>query len=125
METNPISKCAQSSATHFDVKFLRTLSLLSILASLSGCETISSNPPVVTSAMALGDVRVEVLTEGRALFVSRCIDCHSLPLVVKYSSEQWPGLVSKMAGRAHLQPAQREAIVAYILAARENGLKDR
>jgi hypothetical protein len=49
---------------------------------------------------------------------TRCIDCHSLPPVAKYSAEQWPGLVSKMAGRAHLKPAQRDTIVVYLLAAR-------
>jgi mono/diheme cytochrome c family protein len=84
---------------------------------VGGCETTSSRPPLVTPAMASGH-NGAVLREGRALFVSRCIDCHSLPPVPKYSAQQWPGLVSKMAGRAHLKPAQRDAIVAYLLAAR-------
>jgi hypothetical protein len=90
--------------------------LLSMLLSFSGCET--TKPPAVTEAMARGGASQERLTEGRALFVSRCIDCHSLPPITKYSAEEWPGLVGKMSGRAHLSADQKESVIAYILAAR-------
>jgi mono/diheme cytochrome c family protein len=92
--------------------------LLSILVAFSSCETVSSIAPTVTPVMLSKDADPQFLTEGRNLFVSRCIDCHSLPPISKYSSERWPHLIEKMSGRAHLQPTQRDAIVAYILAAR-------
>jgi mono/diheme cytochrome c family protein len=84
----------------------------------NGCETTSYKPPAVTAVMARGSANQQKLTEGRALFVSRCIDCHSLPPGTKYSAEEWPALVAKMSGRAHLQADQQESVIAYILAAR-------
>jgi len=91
---------------------------LLLLAAFQGCETTSSTAPAVTPAMAGKTNSVQQLTEGRQLFVSRCIDCHSLPPIAKYSAQQWPALVDKMSGRAHLKPNQRDAVVAYLLAAK-------
>jgi mono/diheme cytochrome c family protein len=86
-------------------------------ALLTGCGSISSSAPAVIPVMVTKGSSAKRLEQGRALFVSRCIDCHSLPPVTKYSPERWPGLVARMSGRAHLQPEQREAIVAYVVAA--------
>jgi len=36
----------------------------------------------------------------------------------RYSTEDWPGIVDSMSHRASLKPAEREAIVAYVLAVR-------
>jgi mono/diheme cytochrome c family protein len=58
------------------------------------------------------------LREGRKLFVSRCIECHTLPVVSDYRASAWPHLVDKMADRADLKSTERNAVVAYILAAR-------
>ncbi len=59
-----------------------------------------------------------ILREGRTLFVHRCIECHTLPVLWHYRTEDWPEIVSSMSHRASLKPAEREAIVAYILAVR-------
>jgi len=61
---------------------------------------------------------IAILREGRALFVHRCIECHTLPAFWRYSVEDWPDIVNSMSHRANLKPAEREAIVAYILAVR-------
>ncbi len=58
------------------------------------------------------------LQEGRTLFVSRCIECHTLPVVSRYDPVAWPWLVNDMSTRAGLRPAEREALIAYILAVR-------
>jgi len=58
------------------------------------------------------------LREGRRLFVSRCIECHTLPVVSRYDPVAWPWLVDDMSVRAGLKPAERKALVAYILAVR-------
>lgn len=118
MATSQNYSYARLPATHFEMKQVAAAGLLSILVAFSSCETVSSSAPTVTPIMLSKDVDAQSLTEGRNLFVSRCIDCHSLPPISKYSSERWPGLVEKMSGRAHLQPMQRDAVVAYILAAR-------
>jgi hypothetical protein len=92
---------------------------------LWGCQSNSyAPPPPVTSQMLAASVRKEshanlaMLREGRTLFVHRCIECHTLPPVWHYRTEDWPDIVSSMSHRASLKPAEREAIVAYILAVR-------
>ena len=93
-----------------------------LLCLLAGCESTSYTPPVVTPQMARarkGQHRdLTVLREGRTLFVSRCIECHTLPAVSKHTAAEWPALIDEMAGRANLKPEQRVAVLAYILAAR-------
>jgi|SRR5947209_9056959 len=89
---------------------------LAMMIAFEGCETTSSNVPPVTAAMAGDKSKVRELRAGRELFLSRCIDCHSLPPIARYSASEWPPLVRKMSGRAHLKAEQRDEIVAYILA---------
>jgi hypothetical protein len=90
-----------------------------------GCQSERyAAPPPVTSQMleASGGkesrANIAMLSEGRTLFVHRCIECHTLPPVWHYRTDEWPGIVSSMSHRASLKPAEREAIVAYILAVR-------
>ncbi len=88
---------------------------------LTGCETSNYAPPV-TSAMTRSTLRTTQhpdLEGGRTLFVHRCIECHTLPPIWKYSNEDWREIVNTMSHRASLKPADREAVIAYILAARK------
>jgi len=62
---------------------------------------------------------VSTLERGRTLFVHRCIECHTLPTIWKYSREDWPKIVNDMSHRAGLRSADREAVIDYILAVRE------
>ena len=102
---------------------MKKLSLFVVLACLlSSCELTNYVPPV-TSQMAAAakngqHVALTTLSEGRALFVRRCIECHTLPAVWRYSADDWPEIVDKMAHRSSLIPAERDAIVAYIRAVR-------
>jgi hypothetical protein len=88
---------------------------------LVSCESTNFVPPV-TSQMATArkgqHVDLAMLREGRTLFVHRCIECHTLPVLWRYTTEDWPNIVDSMSHRASLKPAEREAIVAYILAVR-------
>jgi hypothetical protein len=59
----------------------------------------------------------QTLSRGRAIFVSRCLECHTLPSVTKHSPHEWPHLVSRMAGRANLSAPDQEAITVYLRAA--------
>ena len=99
------------------------LIFLALICLLASCESTNYAPPPVTSQMAIVGARQHVnavmLREGRALFVSRCIECHTLPAVAQHSAAQWPGLIDEMADRANLKPAERKAVLAYILAARQ------
>src|ERR1051326_6924160 len=56
-------------------------------------------------------------SHGYALFVSRCLECHTLPSTTKYSKDEWPYLVSRMAYRARLSNSDQAALIAYLRAA--------
>jgi len=92
-----------------------------VVACLLGCESANYVPPVTPQLAAATKGRhvdVATLREGRRLLVRRCIECHTLPPLWHYSIEDWPEIVNSMSHRASLKSAQRDAIVAYILAAR-------
>lgn len=98
--------------------------LLVLLACLVACESVNY-VPVATPHMAAATkgqrVDVATLREGRTLLVHRCIECHTLPPLWHDALEDWPNIVNSMAHRASLKPAERDAVIAYILAARSTG----
>jgi mono/diheme cytochrome c family protein len=73
----------------------------------------------VTAALVGTHGNASQLTAGRNVFVNRCIECHTLPRIRDYDPAEWPHLVNTMAPRANLTPAEHEALIAYILAARQ------
>ncbi len=98
--------------------------LLASVAALTftGCESTSlPKAPSVTAAMTKSggrqQVEIATLNSGRSAFVNRCAGCHALPGVNEHTRAQWPDLVAEMAKRSGLNPEQREAVLAYILAA--------
>lgn len=80
----------------------------------AGCESTSFYAPPVARENA--DARM--LTAGRSLFLNRCIQCHALPEVRKYSAPQLTGIVAKMSGRANLSAEQHDAVLKYLLTIR-------
>ena len=108
---------------------VRVLSFLSsalfaiFVFELTSCET-SNYAPVPSKEMVAASHRRGVdlaqLERGRQLLVHRCIECHTLPPMWKYSKEDWPKIVNDMSHRASLKPADRDAVIAYILAVRKN-----
>jgi hypothetical protein len=102
-------------------RLVLTLSLI-VISQLASCETTNYVPPV-TPQMAVAssrmqDVDLTKLREGRTLFVHRCIECHTLPAIWHYTSKDWTEIVNDMSHRASLKPAERDAVIAYILAVR-------
>jgi hypothetical protein len=88
---------------------------------LVSCESTNYVPPVtpqMASSRKSHYVDLAMLREGRTLLVHRCIECHTLPVLWHYRTEDWPGIVNSMSHRSSLKPVEREAIVAYILAVR-------
>ena len=99
----------------------KTFVLLGVVACLAACESINYVPPATPQmAGATGGrpVDVALLQKGRTLLVHRCIECHTLPPLWHYKIEDWLEIVNSMSHRASLKPADRDAIVAYILAVR-------
>jgi mono/diheme cytochrome c family protein len=97
---------------------MKKLFLLSALF-LASCETCNYLPTVATSSWRKQNVDVARLERGRTLFAHRCIECHTLPALWKYSRDDWPAIVNSMSHRASLKPADRDAVIAYILAVRK------
>jgi hypothetical protein len=101
---------------------MKKASIFVVLACLLvSCESTNYAPPVtlqMATARKGQHVDLAILREGRTLFVHRCIECHTLPVLWRYSTEDWPDIVDSMSRRASLKPAERDAIVAYILAMR-------
>jgi hypothetical protein len=103
----------------------RRLALVSAfcIAALVACESIDyAPPPAVTAdwsrAAARQRVDLATLRRGRVIFAYRCIECHTVPVTSNYKDSDWPCIVRDMAARAGLKPAQRDAVLAYILATR-------
>ena len=101
-------------------KELFNLTIIAWAIVFNGCGmTNYYAPPVVDVRMTrTSDVNVATLQKGRILLAHRCIECHALPPLWHYSREDWPEIVNSMSHRASLKPAERDAIVAYILAVR-------
>ena len=99
----------------------KMLIVLAVVTCLLACESVNYVPPV-TQQMAANKkgrhVDVATLREGRTLLVYRCIECHTLPPLWHYGIEDWPEIVDRMSHRASLKPAERDAVVAYIIAVR-------
>jgi mono/diheme cytochrome c family protein len=95
--------------------------LLLLVLTLPGCALERFTPPPVSPelmAHARSDrADAQILSHGRALFVSRCLECHTLPSAAKHSPGEWPHLVSRMAARANLSASEETAITAYLRAA--------
>src|ERR1041385_1208859 len=99
----------------------KTSMLFVVAVFLLACQLTNYVPPVTPHMLAATSGRhvdVAKLREGRSLLVHRCIECHTLPPLWQYAVEDWPNIVNGMSHRASLKPAERDAIVAYILAAR-------
>jgi cytochrome c2 len=88
---------------------------------LAACATNSFAPPPVSPALIAraqhDHTTAQQLSAGRNLFLHRCLECHTLPVVTKYSPDEWPHLVSRMAPRADLSADEEQSIVAYLRAA--------
>ena len=98
-----------------------SLGFLVVVACLLACQSINYVPPVtpqIGAATSGRHVDVATLRKGRTLLVHRCIECHTLPPLWHYKIEDWPRIVDSMSHRASLRSADRDAIVAYILAVR-------
>jgi mono/diheme cytochrome c family protein len=98
------------------------LAAAAISLAAAGCGSTGSNAAPMDAEVIRAGVKARVseqtLRAGRMLFVSRCVECHTLPVISDHSLKAWPHLVDTMAGRADLKPGEHQALTAYILAVR-------
>ena len=68
---------------------------------------------------AAGGASIATLESGRRTFATQCTACHNANPVGKYSAAQWRKIVADMSLRAKLNAGQEQALLAYVIAARE------
>ena len=115
----PRSSTAATTFAH-SIHWVRRVTLAIIILFIVSCANLAPPPevsPALISNARPDHVDAEQLQNGRRLFLSHCLECHTLPPVAKYSRNEWPHLVSRMSGRANLSPVEQAAIVAYLRAA--------
>lgn len=85
-----------------------------------GCGGGAVTPALVQAAQKRWpDASEQSLGRGRDLFVGKCKTCHALPAPKDHTAEEWPKLVEKMGKLAELDAAGREAVLRYVIAARD------
>lgn len=91
----------------------------------AGCYPKVAPPPgalsvdsVASASRRWPGVTDRSLSHGRDLFVANCNACHGYPDVTAISEERLPGILEKMAKKAHLNPDDRDAVLHFVLASR-------
>ncbi len=80
---------------------------------------LSANSVTRASARWPG-VTAEALAMGRDRFVARCNGCHGYPDLRAIAEDRWPGIVTEMGKKANLGDAERDAVLHFVLTARQD-----
>jgi hypothetical protein len=63
------------------------------------------------------NVTLEKLKEGHQLYAEgACVNCHKAQSIYKYSETQWQPIIERMAYKARMTEAQKDAVYKYVLA---------
>ena len=91
----------------------------------AGCYPKVAPPPGALSASSVASaserwpgVTTSSLSRGHDLFLAHCNACHGYPDLAPISDERWPGILEKMAKKAGLDAADRDAVLHFVLASR-------
>lgn len=60
---------------------------------------------------------LESLRAGRRRYVQNCAACHNLHLPSEFPPERWESILEKMQPRAHIDDAQKDLILRYLVTA--------
>lgn len=104
---------------------MKTRTLLALIALcaclLNSCRSPAPAPPVNSSLVQAGvrqKASAPTLAAGRSLFLSRCVRCHALPNVSRFSAPRLTAIVGIMSRRARMGPKQHDALLKYLLTVR-------
>ena len=79
------------------------------------------DPPVDEGLLSLGKhlaVDPQALIRGREVYLNRCISCHNIEPVARYTQDEWKRIVPDMARESNLDDLQEKDLLSYILIAR-------
>jgi mono/diheme cytochrome c family protein len=99
----------------------RLVALLLGLAGASACAAGLPHPSEVDVARARErwpETSRADLEKGREVYVVRCSTCHPLHRPTEYEPARWDAELHKMAPRARLSEAERDAHFRYVMAVR-------
>ena len=65
------------------------------------------------------DVADPAVGHGKELYTANCNKCHGYPDPHLFADDKWPHTVEEMGEKAKLAPADRQAVLQYILAAKK------
>jgi hypothetical protein len=98
---------------------------LVLLLLLTGCMSYQPTTPVEADIERVKSVyptyTLEQLKEGKALYESKCSDCHGLKRPGGHSPDQWQKIVPRMTAKANkkspgqITPEQSEQIVKFLV----------
>jgi hypothetical protein len=98
-------------------KSLLVFGVVATLCLLSGCTKNSGNSSslyVPTSSDVTATATLQELQQGRALYLSKCNDCHGLYSPDNYSFAQWKQIMSSMAPKTNMTSAQTQLVTKYV-----------
>ena len=87
-----------------------TLFVLSCTKDPSG----SSSLYVPTSADVTANATLQELTDGRALYINNCGQCHSLYLPDNYTPSQWSVILDQMAPNTSMNASEVGLVRKYL-----------
>ncbi len=65
-----------------------------------------------------GDVTIDELKKGQAIFYNECTSCHQPYDIVGFSEKKWKHEIDDMSPKAELTAAQKDQLTKYILSFR-------
>jgi hypothetical protein len=94
-----------------------------VTATVTGCYPKAGSAPAALSAATITSASARwpgttasSLAAGRDLFLVKCNGCHDYPDLAAIADERWPHIVEKMGTKSHLNPAERDEVLRYVLA---------
>lgn len=92
-------------------KLFLVLEVILLSGILQNCSTslYIPNDKTLDSKESIGDLR-----QGRAIYINKCGNCHTLYLPDKYSTPQWRFQTTRMAVKAKLNTREKELILRYL-----------
>lgn len=62
------------------------------------------------------EVSMKTLTDGHAIYVGICTNCHEAKSIYSRSEDQWLNIIEDMASRANITNVEKDAVLKYVLA---------
>lgn len=97
---------------------MRSITKIAALLPFAAALAVVACGPGKTVASPI-DVADPAVAHGKELYTAGCNKCHGYPDPHLMGDDKWPETVEEMGKKAKLEPADRQAVLQYILAAKK------